>query len=223
MGSEESTEISPVEGEITPEEARRSRPSRASGEIAAAIIDGTSSHDLGHYVAALSGGVASAETQAARVVDEVLERQPRLGAPYIAKLVGLLGSDNPRVVQTCAHALPLLGRAAPAKVAKRMPALREQFETGTETVRDGVLRTFAALCAASVAYQQRLIDLFERALREAEPATLSSWSALLLPTLKGEPHAQAREVVEGRIGGLPRVEAEKIAEQLGIKLRLSRA
>lgn len=206
-----------------PEDGKKSRPSRACGEIAAAIVDGTSDRDLGHYVATLSGGVASAETQAARVVDEVVELEPRLGAPYIAKLIGLLGSDNPRVVQACAHALPLLGRSAPAKVAKRMPALREQFETGGEVVRDGVFRTLAALCAASVAYQARLIDLFERALGEAEPATLQRWSALLLPTLKGEPHAQARAVVERRIGGLTRSDAQPIADQLGIKLRLSRA
>jgi hypothetical protein len=44
----------------------------------------------------------------------------------------------------------------------------------------------------------------------------------VLPALKGEPHAQARAVVEQRLSAIPRPQAEKISEFLGIKLRPSR-
>ena len=61
-----------------------------------------------------------------------------------------------------------------------------------------------------------------KALAGAEPKTLLRWTELVLPALKGEPHAQARAVVEQRLPDVPRPQAEKIAEFLGIRLRRAR-
>jgi hypothetical protein len=75
------------------------------------------------------------------------------------------------------------------------------------------------LCTASVAYQKRLIDVMESALGKAEPKTLQQWTEIILPALKGEPHAQARAVVVARLEALPRPIAQQIATFLGVKLR----
>ena len=85
--------------------------------------------------------------------------------------------------------------------------------------KDGLVRTFAALCSASVAYQKRLEPVLDLALGQADAKTLVRWTEIVLPALKGEPHARARAVVEGRVGELPRPVAQKLAEFLGIKLR----
>ena len=85
------------------------------------------------------------------------------------------------------------------------------------------MRTFVALCVASVAYQRRVVEVLEKALTGADPKTLVRWTEIVLPALKGEPHAQARAVVEQRLPEIPRPQAEKIADFLGIKLRPSRA
>lgn len=195
--------------------------SRGAAALAEAVLDGTSPRPLKAYIDDLASDATTTATRSARVVEEVIERQPALGAPFIAKLVQLLASDNPRVVQACANTLPLLGRAAPAKVAKRMPALTAHFEDGDEVVQDGVMRTFIALCAASVAYQKRLIALFDLALRNAPPQAIAAWTPALLPTLKGEPYAQARETLEQRLPQLPPAQAQQVADFLGIKLRRS--
>ena len=70
-------------------------------------------------------------------------------------------------------------------------------------------------------YQKKLIDIFEQALRQADAKALPRWVEVILPALKGEPYAQARAVVEARLTEpeLPKATAQRIADQLGIKLR----
>ncbi|MDD9936421.1 MAG: hypothetical protein OXT09_22610, partial [Myxococcales bacterium] len=167
--------------------------------LAAAIVDGSSDRTLASYIDDLEGDNKNAAVTAARVVDELVALQANLGAPFIARLVALLTSPQPRVVQTAQHCLPELARVAPAKVAKQMDKIRAAYDDAGDDGRDGVVRTFVALCVASVAYQRRVIDLLERALGDAEPKTLVAWSDVVLPALKGEPHATARAVVEGRL------------------------
>ena len=97
--------------------------------------------------------------------------------------------------------------------------LTQNWEHTTEEGKDGLVRTFAGLCTASVAYQKRLEPALARALGEAEPKLLIRWTEIVLPALKGEPHARARAVVEERLPQIPRPQAQKIADFLGIKLR----
>lgn len=191
----------------------------AAVQIAEAIVLGQPEHNLAEHAAALSDGNKNTTAQASRVFDEIIVRKPELAAPHIERIIRLLTSDNTRVIQTCATALPELARVAPAKVAKHLPKLNAAFETGSEVAKEGVVRTFAALCVASVAYQKRLIEHLEAALASADEKTLQRWTEVILPALKGEPHAQARAVVEGRLYELPRPIAQKIAAFLGIKLR----
>ena len=99
------------------------------------------------------------------------------------------------------------------------PLLTQNWEHTTEEGKDGLVRTFAGLCTASVAYQKRLEPALARALGEAEPKLLIRWTEIVLPALKGEPHARARAVVEERLPVIPRPQAQKIADFLGIKLR----
>jgi hypothetical protein len=125
------------------------------------------------------------------------------------------------VAQCCAHCLPALARVAPAKVAKQLKTMQAALPDAPEIAKDGLVRTFVALCVASVTYQKRLIDSFELALRTADAQQLPLWVEHILPALKGEPYAQARSVVEQRLPDpeLPREVAQRIADFLGVKLR----
>ena len=98
--------------------------------------------------------------------------------------------------------------------------LKASFEEANDVGKDGLVKTFAALCTASVAYQKRLEPVLTLALNGADGKTLFTWSQIVLPALKGEPHARARAVVEGRLDLIPRAYAQQIADFLGIKLRL---
>ena len=53
----------------------------------------------------------------------------------------------------------------------------------------------------------------------ADPKTILRWAEVVLPSLKGEPHARARAVVEARLPSMARPLAQPIANLLGIKLR----
>lgn len=200
----------------------RGKKSGGAAQIAAEVVAGEADHGLDHYIRELSEGSKSGATQAARVIEEVVAKQPQLAAPYIAKLVRALNSPEPRVVQACANSLPELARVAPAKVARHLATLCERFADRSETAQDGCVRTFVALCTASIAYQKRLIDVLEQALDGADDKTLARWTELVLPALKGEPHARAREIVEGRLSTMERTHGQKIADFLGIRLRPSR-
>lgn len=193
-----------------------------SADIAEQLVAGTAEPGLVHYARALEDESPVTSAQAARVLEEVIQRKPELCAPHIERFVRVLGSGNPRAVQASANALPVLARVAPAKVARHLEKLRASFDTASDVGKEGMVRTFVALCLASVAYQKRVVDVLEKALAEAEPRTLQRWTELVLPALKGEPHAQARAVVEQRVHEVPRPVGEKIAEFLGIKLRPSR-
>ncbi len=197
------------------------RPSSGAASVAAEIVAGTAAQGLDHYVRGLYDAKESVWTQSARVVEEVVNQKPELAAPYIEKLCGLLLSDKARVAQCAAHALPVLAKVAPAKVAKHLKTLQGAFNQASDTGKDGLVRTFVALCLASVIYQKRLIDVFEQALREADAKTLPRWVELILPALKGEPYAQARAVAEQRMSApeLARPVAQRIADALGLKLR----
>jgi hypothetical protein len=160
-------------------------------------------------------------TKAARIVQEVAQRKPEAVVPLVDKLVKGLLSPHKRVVQTAADALPEVARVAPARVARHLELLKTSFEKASLEGQDGLVRTFAALCTASVAYQKRLEPVLTRALDVADAKTLQRWTEIVLPALKGEPHARARAVVERRLYQIPRAVAQKIADFLGLKLRAS--
>ncbi|HMI91152.1 MAG TPA: hypothetical protein VK509_07300 [Polyangiales bacterium] len=191
----------------------------SSADIAAELLAGTAEPPLIYYARALEDENAHHASQAARVFEELIAQKPELCAPHIERLVRGLTSAHPRVVQAAAAALPVLARVAPAKVARHLERLLTGYAAASEVAKDGLVRTFVALCVASVAYQRRVIDVLEAALASADPKTLPRWTELVLPALKGEPHAQARAAVERRLQEIPRPQAEKIAEFLGIRLR----
>ena len=163
----------------------------------------------------------SQSQQAARVIEAVAQVKPELLTPHIDVLVKQLSSQQTHVARCCAHALPVLARVAPAKVAKQLKVMQAALPDAPAIAKDGLVRTFVALCVASVTYQKRLIDSFELALRTAGPDQLPAWVEHILPALKGEPYAQARSVVEQRLPDpqLPREVAQHVADFLGIKLR----
>ena len=197
------------------------RPPAQAVTLATELIAGTAQPPLDHYVRGLVDPKESTAILAAKVLEEVANQKPELLAPHIERLVSSLGAERPRVAQCSAHVLPLLARVAPAKVAKHLKTLQTSFGAASEIARDGLVRTFVSLCLASVTYQKRLIEVFEQALREADPKTLVRWVELILPALKGEPYAQARSVAEHRLNEpeLPRPVAQRVAELLGVKLR----
>jgi hypothetical protein len=199
-----------------------SKKKLGSADIAELIVAGSAEPGLAHYARALEDENPNASGQAARVLEEVVTRKPELCAPFIDRFVRALSGSHTRAVQASATALPALAKVAPAKVARHLEKLRASFDTTSDVGKESMVRTFVALCLASVAYQKRVVDVLEKALATAEPRTLQRWTELVLPALKGEPHAQARAVVEQRVQTLPRQQAEKISDFLGIKLRPSR-
>ncbi|MCB9603414.1 MAG: hypothetical protein H6722_07195 [Sandaracinus sp.] len=163
---------------------------------------------------------ATVSTKAARVLHEIVQAQPELLGPHVDKLAKGITSSNKRVVQLAADALPAVAKIAPARVAKHLELLKRSFEPAIDVGRDGLVRTFANLCIASVAYQKRLEPVLTLALQGADGKTLQRWSEIVLPALKGEPHARARAVVEDRLDRIPRRYATEIATALGIRLRV---
>jgi hypothetical protein len=197
------------------------RPAAGAAAIAGEVVAGTAPSGVDQYVRSLADPKESTAIQAARVVEELANQKPELLAPHIEKLVALLGSERTRVAQCAAHCLPILARVAPAKVAKHLKTLKASFGSSSDIAKDGLIRTFVALCLASVTYQKRLIDVFEAALRDADPKQLAGWVEHILPALKGEPYAQARALAELRLNdsALPRPIAQRVADLLGVKLR----
>lgn len=193
----------------------------AAASLASELIAGTSSVSVEQYVAQLSDSRDATSQHAAKVLEDLAAAKPELLAPQIEALVTLLGSSRPRVAQTAAHVLPVLARVTPAKVAKQLKTMQASFPNASEVAKDGLVRTFIALCVASVTYQKRLIESFELALRTADAKQLPAWVEHILPALKGEPYAQARAVAEARVHdpALQRAVAERVAGLLGIKLR----
>lgn len=168
----------------------------------------------------LVSGKKASVASAARVIDALLEREPEAVVPIIDRFVKAVASDDKRAAQTAATALPIMARVAPARVARHLQRLKDGFDAATPVGKDGLVRTFAGLCTASVAYQKRLEGVLNKALGEADAKTLQKWTEVVLPALKGEPHARARATVEGRLERIPKAVAQKIADFLGIKLRL---
>lgn len=202
----------PAEGALA-----AAKPRGASAE-AERLIDGGTQAELNRLGAALHDERPTTATQAARVVAEISQRKPETLTPIVERLVAAIPSDRKRVAQSAAEALPAIAAVAPARVAKHLEKLKAAYPKSTEVGQDGLVRTFAALCAASVAYQKRLEPVLKQALAGADPKTLPKWTQIVLPSLKGEPHANARAVVERRLHALPKAPAQKIAEFLGIKL-----
>jgi hypothetical protein len=194
------------------------QPSVEAASLANALASGASATSLEQYVEALLGANPAG---AARVLEALAQIKPELLTPHIELLVKHLESPQITVAQCCAHCLPALARVAPAKVAKQLKNMQAALPDAPEIAKDGLVRTFVALCVASVTYQKRLIDSFELALRSADAQQLPSWVEHILPALKGEPYAQARSVVEQRLPDpqLPREIAQRVADFLGVKLR----
>jgi hypothetical protein len=191
----------------------------ASGVAQKILADESPQSKIAEHGETMMEGPRTAATQSARVLSEVIVEKPELVVPLVAKFAKGISSSNKRVVQTSAEALPAIARIAPARVARQLDVLKGSFEQANDVGRDGLVKTFAALCTASVAYQKRLEPVLTLALNGADGKTLLAWSQIVLPALKGEPHARARAVVEGRLDLIPRAHAQQIADFLGIKLR----
>ncbi len=207
--------------------ATKARPKAARSGSAATIAealltDEAAAAKIAEYGSLLVDAPGTTQTQAARVIDEIGKRKPELIVALVDKLVTSLTADHKRVVQTAADALPAVARVAPARVARHLERLKGSFGAASDVGKDGLVRTFTTLCSASVAYQKRLEPVLTRALGEADGKTLLRWTEIVLPALKGEPHARARAVVERRLNDaddVPRPVAQRIADFLGIKLR----
>lgn len=189
----------------------------APADELSALLAGRTVLELGDDL--ISGKKAPA-AQAARAIDALLERQPEAVVPIIDRFVKAIVLEDKRPAQTAANALPIMARVAPARVARHLPRLKDGFDVASLVGKDGLVRTFAGLCTASVAYQKRLEGVLNKALAEADAKTLPKWTEVVLPALKGEPHARARATVEARLSRIPKIVAQKIADFLGIKLRL---
>lgn len=198
---------------------KKDRAPSAVQALALELVAANDGQAVLRHAIALEDDREAAANQAARLMQELSDIKPELLVPLIERFARLLISKNKRVVASSASALAPLSRIAPAKVAKQLPLLTQNWEHTTEEGKDGLVRTFAGLCTASVAYQKRLEPALARALGEAEPKLLIRWTEIVLPALKGEPHARARAVVEERLPAIPRPQAQKIADFLGIKLR----
>jgi hypothetical protein len=220
-GAKQSGKLAPthVPAPLPISEPKREKAPSAVQALASELIANADAQAVLRHAAALEDERENAANQAARLIQELAETKPELIVPLIERFARLVASKNRRVIATCAAALAPLSRIAPAKVAKQLPVLTHNWEHTTEEGKDGLVRTFAGLCTASVAYQKRLEPALARALGEAEPKLLIRWTEIVLPALKGEPHARARAVVEERLPAIPRPQAQKIADFLGIKLR----
>ncbi len=194
---------------------------RGSAAIAERIIHDQDNACLLAYARQLEHARDAMIVKAARVLDEVVSRQPELGTGVISALVEGLFSTHARVVQMSAHTLPSVARVSPAKVAKHLNELHKGFQMASDVAQDGIIRTYVALCLASVSYHRKLEGVFQLLLKDAAPPRLAAWADLLLPAIKGEPHASCRDIVEGRLGQLPHHWAQQIADCLGIRLRAS--
>ncbi|MEM6961642.1 MAG: hypothetical protein AAF550_07870 [Myxococcota bacterium] len=209
------------QGEESGKTAKKPSSSGAA-QVAAEILAGEHpATGIAEQNALMMGESRSASTKAARVLAEIATLRTDLVVPLIPDFAKGITSANKRVVQTAADALPQLARIQPARVARQLPLLKGSYAETSETGKDGIVRTFAALCTASVAYQKKLEPVLTTALEEADGKTLLRWTKIVLPALKGEPHANARAVVERRMYQIPRATAQKIAEFLGVKLRHS--
>jgi len=216
-----STEKAPSTDEATPKKAATSKKkSNASADVAARVLSGESDKTITDLGDDLVSGKKSVAAQAARVLDEIVDAEADSVVGIIDRYAVAIGGRAKRPAQSAAKALPLMARIAPARVARHLPKLKASYDGATKAGKDGLVRTFAGLCTASVAYQKRLEDVLNKALAEADAKTLIQWAEVVLPALKGEPHARARATVEGRLGRIPKVHAQKIADFLGIKLRL---
>jgi hypothetical protein len=179
-------------------EPKSGKKAASGGAVVAAqriLADESPQSKIAEHGETMMEGPRTAATQSARVLSEIIAAKPELVVPLVAKFARGISSSNKRVVQTSAEALPAIARIAPARVARQLDVLKSSFEDANDVGKDGLVKTFAALCTASVAYQKRL-----------EPVL--------------EPHARARAVVEGRLDLIPRSYAQQIADFLGIKLRL---
>lgn len=190
-----------------------------SPAVIALLADPAAPNLVGQQCEALVDSRQQIASQAANVIAQVFATRPELVVPHVSKLAKAIVTKNKRVVQVCADAMPSIAKVAPARVARELDFLRAGFGGSLEEGQDGLVRTFATLCIASVAYQKRLEPVLTEALSIAEGKTLLRWTQAILPSLKGEPHARARAVVEGRLEALPRPVAQPIADFLGIKLR----
>jgi hypothetical protein len=205
---------------VTAAPAKKSAGGGAGAAARKILSDESPQSKIAEHGETMMEGPRTAATQSARVLSEVINEKPELVVSLVAKFAKGVSSSNKRVVQTSAEALPAIARIAPARVARQLEVLKTSFEAANDVGKDGLVKTFAALCTASVAYQKRLEPVLTLALKGADGKTLLAWTQIVLPALKGEPHARARAVVEGRLDLIPRSYAQQIADFLGIKLRI---
>lgn len=199
----------------------KKKKKRGSAAVADDIVNADdASSRVAELAEALLDSRSTTATRSARVLHELVTMKPSLLSPHVEKFARGITSKHKRVVQTSADALPAIAKKAPARVAKHLDTLKESFEPAIDVGRDGLVRTFANLCTASVAYQKRLEPVLTLALEGCDGKTLARWSEIVLPALKGEPHARARAVVEDRLDRIPRAIAQEIATRLGVRLRV---
>jgi len=147
---ESNSSAPPPEADGKSEPKREKAPS-AIQTLAQELIAANDAQAVLRHAVALEDERETAANHAARLMQELAELKPELLVPLIERFARLVANKNKRVVTTSASALAPLSRIAPAKVAKQLPVLTQNWEHTTEEGKDGLVRTFAGLCTASVA------------------------------------------------------------------------
>lgn len=185
---------------------------------ARALVEGGTLQELRRVAGALSGGGEGARL-AAKTLHELSLLDPRRPGAVVSRIARHLDLEDEEVVAPCAQVLATVTRVAPAKVAKHSDLLVHTWAAAQPVGREGIVQALVGLCEASVVYQRRLGPHLEQVLLDADLEQLVRWSKALLPTLKGEPYANARTIVESRLSELPREEGRAACATAGVSYR----
>ncbi|MBW2191632.1 MAG: hypothetical protein JRG93_19000 [Deltaproteobacteria bacterium] len=132
-------------------EATPGKKAAGGGAVVAAqkiLADESPQSKIAEHGETMMEGPRTAATQSARVLSEIIAAKSELVVPLVAKFARGISSSNKRVVQASAEALPAIARIAPARVARQLDVLKSSFEEASDVGKDGLVRTFAALCTA---------------------------------------------------------------------------
>ncbi|HEX5658183.1 MAG TPA: hypothetical protein VFX59_13355, partial [Polyangiales bacterium] len=119
-------------------EAKKERAPSAVQALANELIASNDTQAVLRHALSLEDDREATANQAARLVQELADAKPELLVPLIERFARLLLAKNKRVVASSASALAPLSRIAPAKVAKQLPVLTQNWEHTTEEGKDGL-------------------------------------------------------------------------------------
>ncbi|HLB64497.1 MAG TPA: hypothetical protein VJJ46_06620 [Anaerolineales bacterium] len=165
---------------------------------------------IGELAANLKSPDPDIQSDCVKVLYETGFLDPELIADYAGEFLGLLGSQNNRMVRGGMIALACIAPLRAALLYANIETIKAAMRSGSVITIDNAVKVIAGVAAAKKAYSASLFPILLTHLRTCRPKEIPQHAESALPAVNRDNQEEFLAVLRGRAGDLTPSQAARV-------------